>query len=445
MSRGRPRKYPILSDKERLLQAIADAGNESEFCRRHGIPRATLYDALQRLGVGKPEPEPQEPTIAERVSAEREREQTKATARELRELVSRKAQIDTIHDALRQVAGQAKLPPIVTLTRHVGADEEYPILHIGDWHVGMNTDHRVGVGFAVTFKTAARQVQALIQAVMRCAELQGCWRRLTIIDTGDDVEGQHMRASQHREAEPVAEQAIMVGLLKAQLIRSLLQVFDSIDFYSVPGNHSRVSSKPGVSGLDEVDPVNSWDWISTECARCALGTFNGNEVELPDRVHIYNYGSFIARMDVAGWPIVAEHGAQIKGGAYGGVPYYPVSRAATNVRNLLAPVDMEMDPDTAQYLQRVGDPYLFLLGHFHRPTLIPQTWGWVGMTGSLTPTTPYVAATQHQALRPTQNLYSLHPKKGLTLYRPLYLELPEWRGLDSVRPQALRIETGEGA
>jgi hypothetical protein len=431
-------KYPILADLDKLREAIAAAGSQRRFCEQQGIPRSTVQEALKRADQPAP-------TIAERVNNEREREQDKATAKELHDLVSRRAQIEAIHDAIKSAGMQATLPPVVTLTRHIGADEEFPVLHIGDWHVGMNTDRRVGVGFAVTMQTAARQVQSLIQAVARCAELQGCWRRLTIIDTGDDVEGQHMRSSQHREAEPVAEQAVMVGMLKAQLIRSLLQVFDSVDFYSVPGNHSRISSKPGIAGLDEIDPINSWDWISTEYARGLLGQFNGSEIDLPERVRIFNYGSFIARTEVAGWPIVMEHGAQIKGGAYGGVPYYPVARAATNVRNLLAPSDMELDPDTKQYLQRVGDPYLFLLGHFHRPTLIPQSFGWVGMTGSFPPTTPFVASTQHQALRPTQNLYSLHPHKGLTVYRPLYLELPEWRGLDSVRPAAPRIEWEESA
>lgn len=432
MRKDRFAKYPILHDLEALQKAIAEAGSKVEFCKLHNIPSATLYRALRKPNKVN--------AIAEQVNAERERTESKAVSRELKELVSRKAQIDTIHDALKDVVGSLRLPKVEPFAQRAGVDEEYPILHIGDWHVGMNTDHRVNLGFAVSFHTAARQVASLAQAVLRCAELQGCWRRISIIDTGDGCEGQHMRASQHREAEPVAQQAVMVGLLKAQLIQTLLQVFDGVDFYSVPGNHGRISTKPGVSGLDEVDPINSWDWISTEYSRCALGKFTGDEVELPSRVNIYNYGSFVARTEIAGWPVVFEHGGQIKGGSYGGVPYYPVTRAAGNVRNLLAPVDMELDSDTAQYLQRVGDPYLFLIGHFHRATLIPQTWGWVGMTGSLPPTTPYVAATMHQALRPTQNLYSLHPRRGLTLYRPLYLELPEWRGLDSVKPKPLKIE-----
>ncbi len=431
-------KHHVLHDPQALQEAIAKAGSKTAFCKQHGIARSTLYAVLKRKN-----PEPVK-SVSDQVQAERERAEAKAAAKELKDLISRKAQIDTIHDALKSVAGSVKVPATRSYTQRIGIDEEYPVLHIGDWHVGMSTDHRVNLGFAVSFQTAARQVASLAQAVMRCAELQGCWRHLSIIDTGDGCEGQHMRASQHREAEPVAQQAVVTGLLKAQLIQSLLQVFESIDFYSVPGNHGRISTKPGVSGLDEVDPINSWDWISTEYARCALGCFTGSEIELPERVNIYNYGSFVARTEIAGWPVVFEHGGQIKGGSYGGVPYYPVARAASNVRNLLAPVDMELDSDTAQYLQRVGDPYLFLIGHFHRATLIPQTWGWVGMTGSLPPTTPYVAATMHQALRPTQNLYSLHPERGLTMFRPLYLELPEWRGLESVKPKGMRIE-GEGA
>lgn len=427
-------KHHVLHDPQALQEAIAKAGSKTAFCKQHGIARSTLYAVLKRKN-----PEPVK-AVSDQVQAERERAEAKAAAKELKDLVSKKAQIDTIHDALKEIVGSISIPDRPAVLKRAAADEEYAILHIGDWHVGMNTDHRVNLGFAVSFKTAARQVSALAQAVLRCAELQGCWRRIAIIDTGDGCEGQHMRASQHREAEPVAQQAVMVGLLKAQLIQNLLQAFDAVDFYSVPGNHGRVSTKPGVSGLDEVDPINSWDWISTEYARCALGRFNGTEISLPEHISIYNYGSYIARTEIAGWPVVFEHGGQIKGGSYGGVPYYPVTRAASNVRNLLAPVDMELDSDTAQYLQRVGDPYLFLIGHFHRATLIPQTWGWVGMTGSLPPTTPYVAATMHQALRPTQNLYSLHPRRGLTLYRPLYLELPEWRGLDSVKPKPLKIE-----
>ena len=79
----------------------------------------------------------------------------------------------------------------------------------------------------------------------------------------------------------------------------------------------------------------------------------------------------------------------------------------------MAPADLEFDEPTAQYLRQLGDYYFMVLGHFHRPAVLPQSWGWVVVNGALPPTTPFTAATQHQAQTPVQWLLTLHPRRGL--------------------------------
>ena len=448
-------KFPALKDKDYFVALRDSCNSVKEMADKVGCATANIrYYAEYVHNVELPQVRgkyntesndetPPMPSIPKLVREQRDKAELKATTKELKQLVGKKAQIDAIHDAIESASLRVDVPPLLPFAEEQGEfDEEYPVLVLSDWHVGMNTDPRVSSGYAVTVETATKQMNILIKSLYRCWDIQRRsmkWKKLLILDLGDSVEGQHMRASQHREADPVSVAAVQTGLLIANLIRAALQIFQEVEYRSVPGNHGRVSQKTGTAGLDEVDPINSWDWISTEYARGALGQFNGSDVDLPARLKIYNHGTYIAKTEVAGWPIVFEHGSQIKGGSYGGVPYYPVARAASNVKNLLASEE-NLDDDTSRFLKKVGEPYLFCIGHFHRATMIPTNYGWVCMGGSFPPTTPYISSTKHQALRPTQWLLSLHPKKGLTMQRPLYLDLPEWQGLTDDKPQMPKLD-----
>ena len=377
------------------------------------------------------DPEPDEGLRA-RIAVERKRAEARAQERELRALVSRRAQIEAVRDAIRDAARRLELPPPAEVPIRGGPeDEEYPVLVLSDWHVGQETDELVNAGFAVSVETARRQVDKLIRALARLWEIRHRvtpWRELTILVLGDMGQGM-LRPFDRRHAHAAAQQVVEVALLLARVIHAVRRLFARIRVVALPGNHMRLSERPGIAGLDAVEPIESLDWLAVEALRMLIGEYDGNEVRLPAGLSIENVASYITVLEVAGWRIVAEHGAQIRGGTHGGLPFYPIHRAATQVRTLVAPVDLEFDECTTRYLRQLGDYYLFVLGHFHRPALLPQSWGWVVVNGALPPTTPFTAATQHAAQTPVQWLLTLHPRRGLTAALPLYADLPEWRGL----------------
>ncbi|MDI3298279.1 MAG: metallophosphoesterase [Bacillota bacterium] len=383
------------------------AALSAEFGRRvsrHVVRHAVA--AIERTGTVPAAPSAPAPSDA--VSAERERARRKAEVEELRRLVERRAVIEEWRDALREAALTIEPPPLWREAGDCGpGDEETAVLLISDIHYGQHTPARVNAGWTQTAAVVEAQFERLAHAVLRIWDLRRRsmpWRHLVILDLGDDVEGDAMHTSQHRQVDPlVAQQTAEVGRLLAGLVQTLLQAFERITVHRVPGNHGRTTPKAGVAGLAELDPADSYDWLAGEFARAILRP----AIEA-GRVELHNHESYWASTEVMGHRILFEHGSSLRGGAsWGGIPYYGIDRAAAAYRDL------------------EGDYLLLALGHYHRPYMLPSGYGsWVLGNGSFAPTTPFVAGSKHRATRPCQALLSIHPRKGVTMATWLYLDVP---------------------
>lgn len=362
-------------------------------------------EVLAAPAADEPAPAPA-PTVNEAVQAERDRAKRRADIVTLKQLTSRRAWMEDIYEAVRTAALAVDVPSLRADAAQLGTfDEETAVLLISDVHVGQHTPALINGGWEQTLAVTQDQMRRLGDAVLRIWDIQHRstpWRQLVIRDLGDDVEHSNMRASQHRYAEPlVAQQSAAYGVMFADLIQRCLTVFAHVRVERVPGNHGRVSEKAGNAGMDVLGPENSFDWIggafAAEILRAAIDA---------GRLTFINHANWYARTEVVGRRIVFEHGSSLRGGgSWGGIPYYAIDRMAASYRDLEGAFD------------------ILALGHYHRPYVLPAGYGGVVIgNGSFPPTTPFVVAAKHAHTRPTQTLLSLHPKKGITMIRHLYLD-----------------------
>ncbi len=341
------------------------------------------------------------------VQQERARAIRDAQAAELRRLTARRAVIEEWRDAIHQAALTVTPPGLVALPAQAPFGEEEAVLLLGDVHLGQATPPRLTAGWTQDTETTEGQVRVLGEALLRLWELQAGaapWRTLHLLCLGDLVEGSGMRTSQARQVDLLAvQQAGAAGRAVASLVLTALQRFEHVTLDAVPGNHGRTSQQAGPAGLAELDPADSFDWLAIEFA----GEILRAAVEA-GRVEIRNHQQYYGTLEVAGHRVVLEHGSSLRGGSsWGGIPYYGVDRTSAAYRDLL------------------GDYTVLALGHFHRPYELPSAYG--GMVvgnGAFPPTTPFTVATRHQATRPSQTLLSIHPRRGVTMIRRLYLDTP---------------------
>jgi hypothetical protein len=284
------------------------------------------------------------------------------------------------------------------------------ILVTGDWHIGQKTTlEETGGIYVHDVDTARAQVAKIWKAVSRLHHLERHARsvhKLNHLFIGDIVEGSGMRPSQLRKIEDVVTRQLVQGFdLLAWLIRQELTIYPEVEVDVVGGNHDRTTQKPGDAGLGESSYIDTFSWL--------LGAFL--ERVLADdvasgRLKIKNWETFFGAKEVCGVKTVFEHGSSFKwaAGGYGGVPWYAVSN--------LGP----------KYAAMLGEADLVILGHGHRPAIIPvpNGRGWIVANGALPATSTYVQAGMKVISRPQQWRLSVHEKMGVTGFTPIYADVP---------------------
>lgn len=294
---------------------------------------------------------------------------------------------------------------------HLGAPEGKPvhedILITSDWHVGQKTTlEETGGMYEQDIATARMQVAKIWRAVERLYYINSSGRttkKLNHLFIGDLVEGDDMRASQHRKIEDLVTVQLVEGFdLLAWLIRQELTLYDEVEVDVTGGNHDRMG-KPGDAGLGELGYTDTFMWL----AGAFLERVLQKDVE-SGRLTIKNWTTFFGFKEVLGLKVVFEHGSSFKwaAGGYGGIPWYAVSN--------LGP----------RYAAMLGGADLIAIGHGHRPVVLPNGRGWIIANGALPATSTYVQAGMKVVSRPQQWLLSVHEKMGLTNFTPIYADVP---------------------
>lgn len=330
-----------------------------------------------------------------------------ANRAELRKTTALESRIRRYDAALRDCLTAYEPTPLV-IPRRKNADElpqHELVLLTGDWHTGARYQlHETGGVYEQDVSTTRSQVERLWDRVVRLHEIQSAginFTKLHIISLGDLIDNDDMRPAQHRQVEDVVTvQTVQAFDLFSWLCRQALTIFPEVEVEMVGGNHDRTGRNRGNAGLGELDYADTFSWL--------IGEFTKRQFVNEPRIKVRNWHTFFGYKHVAGQRLVFEHGSSFKWNAnsYAGIPWYAVS----------------MLPK--RYADMLGKPDITVIGHGHRPGVLPDGRGWLVINGALPATTNFEQSSFKTVHRPMQTLLSVHEKYGVTGWTPIYLDVP---------------------
>lgn len=258
-------------------------------------------------------------------------EEARPDPEEIRRL---KAEIANLTKRLRGLRGGEEIvkaavdeaymePPDLTVPkapRSAGrGSPETAILHLSDTQIGKLTE-------TYNVSTAEERILRAARKTALIADLRRSRAKITTCKVylgGDLVEGENIFPGQaHQIDQGLFDQAVLTapGIL-ARVILYLLGHFETIEVWSVPGNHGRPGSRSWGS-----HPRTNWDNVTSHVLRQMLsGPIAGTATKSRIRWHLSE--DWYQVDTVYGFPMLLVHGDQVRGGM-AGYPWYAVGRKA---------------------------------------------------------------------------------------------------------------------
>lgn len=331
----------------------------------------------------------------ERLKAQRERQELARTKKVL-------AVAEIIAEKLEMAI--AALPPIIPPkarpVEHTGEVEDIVCL-VSDMQGGELVDaEEMGGLNEYTFAKLEQEVWTYLERVRRIvAERRVAGkdvRRLHLPLLGDIIDGETVyRGQQWHIEQNVFDQSVRLYEMLAQLIIALTELDAEIVVETIPGNHGRVGAK-GEAALR----VN-WDNVVYQYLAIRLKGVKGVAFNGPHK-------SWYKVVDILGWKFHLGHGDNVKG--WGGIPFYGFTRAYTNDFMLLA-----LMKETFQY---------WICGDKHVQFSIDMGPGEIIVNGNWVGTSYFSAKELHKGGRPSQTVFGVTEREGVTWRQPVYLDIP---------------------
>ncbi len=309
--------------------------------------------------------------------------------------------------ANRLLTSRVPLPPVpdkilATQVADMGFDtDQHAVACFSDYHFGGKVDPEVtgGIG-GYDVATARYRLTDWRDGVLRFTQMMQTTLPvpvLHILALGDDMEGNgHMYGTQAMEME-LSPYFQFLGFVAdmTDILVSLQSRFEKIHIYKVFGNHGRMSG----SKKDAFDPDNielmAWQTIAARCELAAPGKFT------------FDISSaFFQVVDILGYSFYLRHGDGVNLNAtYTGV-----------VENKLA-----MNSIVGQVLNYM------VLGHHHTASEREEEIdGDVLSNGCFVgPSLLALKMRRPRANRPSQEMFFVHPEKGITHRHRIHLATTE--------------------
>ena len=353
--------------------------------------RNALKNWLERENVHPDTPTKPALTLEQRVADEKAAVIRRAEERDLRRKLGERARSEILADAISAAVLQLpSLEPVkYTAPQAGGFEEEHAVLVLSDAHVGYwLTEEASGGLWAYDFDTFRSYAQLVVEKIRAIVPRHNY--RLPVLHIhclGDLVENQIMRPGQGYEIEfGLVKQVMAAAQTFAWMVRELLTLFERIEMTVIPGNHGRMTQKPG-----ELPAGESFDLI--------VGEFLKAYLKDEPRVKIDVIDAKRTVVEVLGWRILLAHGDQIRGWA--GIPHYGRDRHNLNVSVLYEDLSEGID--------------VIELGHHHDPHQGTfRTWGRYFANGSFTGATNYSLERLNRATQPAQWLYGVSADRAVS-------------------------------
>ncbi len=318
---------------------------------------------------------------------------------------------------------RGKLPPVpsiikATRVEDMGFDTPQPSIGLfSDLHLGSEIDKRVTGGLAeYNIDIARERLARWRDATLRFLQLDGYTIEIPsyhLFGLGDDFEG-------HGDMFPTQKLQMQESIMfqyaqfvedMTEVLISLLQRVPKVVVYKVPGNHGRIFATAKADYPPDNFEIMAWEHIADRVARECGGTWsytkNGIHCLTGGKIDFYISRSFFITALISGKLIYARHGHKIGG----------LNRTYTGAIDNMFRVNA--------ILGRVCN-YMFK-GHLHEAQEAePMIGGQVIQNACFVgPSLLSVEMNRASASLPSQEMYSMHPKYGLTNHHRLYLATPQ--------------------
>ncbi|OFX03270.1 MAG: hypothetical protein A3E78_12085 [Alphaproteobacteria bacterium RIFCSPHIGHO2_12_FULL_63_12] len=211
---------------------------------------------------------------------------------------------------------------------------------------------------------------------------------------GDMVTGEIHEELTETNEKPILECTFDLSSLLAAHFKRIADVFRRVHLVGIPGNHGRMSQKPKAKGYVRTNAdYHTYKQIQRLLQEDDRFTFNFPLS--PD-----------VRFDVAGRRFLLTHGDQFRGGDGMIGPLGPIMRGA-----------YKKAMRASAQGQGADAPFDTLMcGHFHTTLMLPR----LIVNGSLKGYDEYASRGNFTFEYPSQMLFTVHPKHGITWYIPIH-------------------------
>lgn len=314
-------------------------------------------------------------------------EELKATLVNLqRQLQRAKSRTSDLVEAVERGAKEAALitgvpapvkPPKRKPATH--KDAETAVVHFSDLQIGKVSD-------SYDTQIAIERVHTVVDKVRRITEIQRADHpvpKCVVLFGGDMVEGNGIFPGQAHEVDSTSyAQLFAATRLMVEVVLSLLEDFDDVEVYAVPGNHGRIGRKGDEARETNLDNI-------------AYG-FAAQQLADQFRCVWHPTGHWYQHIRIGNYTALLVHGDQIKG--FSGTPAFAIARKCTAWSSGAIPVDFQ-------------DVFI---GHYHQNLVITlPNGGNVRMVPSTESGSQYASEFMAAKGRPGQRLVFVHPDNGI--------------------------------
>jgi len=279
--------------------------------------------------------------------------------------------------------------------------KETALLLLSDLHSGevVRVDETGGLN-SYNFEVMKNRLKYLAESIIDISQnkLRGYeFPKLVIGGLGDFVTGLiHDELVETAENTPI-EWTTGTALVVAQFMLELAQVFPTIDFDGVVGNHGRMTKE-----IRYKNRYVNWDYVTYTMLSLLLRNQKNIKFNLPK--------SFWSLKEIEGKTFLFLHGDNIQ--SWAGIPWYGIQRMVSRFQELL-------------YSKKIKVDYV-CLAHFHHAGTLDKVKGELVLNGSVMGGDEYSIGKLFLASDANQFFAGVHSNHGLSWRYHLNLqEAPE--------------------
>jgi len=399
----------------RAIELAPRCDNPTQLAELLNVPRTTFQGAMRKRGITFAGLLAQSASGQE-VGIKSLQLQNQALRKEVEYLNTQLGKKDWFKETLLEMASILKMSPVAPPTKNpMAKTPQTANLLMSDIHLGQETPADMVQDFGEYNSVIAEaRMRHTFQSFASITKHQPFpVNDIVVWGLGDWVEHAHLRPGHEGFVDlGVVKQTLQAANIGAHGLQMLAGQFPKITFIGLPGNHGRVTSDPRKSA-----PSENFDYMCYHIMKMMLREQPNIRWIIPE--------SWYVQEAIQGWNFLGMHGEDIR--SYVGFPWYGATRNMRQYVGMFRLVQRRRirreDPQTIEELREcMMVPDYTLLAHFHTEAT------WEGpdiehfVNGAMPGVSKYGAKQRTVINRPSQRMFFVHPKYGVTIRCPIDLD-----------------------